>query len=228
MCSCISSMASRILSFKVLIVSGLLRRQLFDCTPQIIVQRCQIAAPWWPNDFISAAENAIFKNRAQHIECSFGYVGRSAVLLKPNVVNIILFNFCEQKFVQLGPKTIAIACNGLFLLIFEEKWPNYASEPKSAPNSDSGCVGFSMYACGFSVTILLVYIPAKIKTSFIWKDDVFCQNRHVSRSVRIFPSVVQAYTQPYSFGGGIKLIICQIRHELSVTIYEISTSWKKR
>ena len=35
-------------------------------------------------------------------------------------------------------------------------------------------------------------------------------------------------TQPYSFGGRIKLIICQIRHELSVTIHEISTSWKKK
>ena len=34
-------------------------------------------------------------------------------------------------------------------------------------------------------------------------------------------SVVQAYTQPYSLGGRIKLIICQIRHELSVTIHEI-------
>ena len=37
----------------------------------------------------------------------------------------------------------------------------------------------------------------------------------------------EAYTQPYSFGGRIKLIICQIRHELSVTIHDISTSWKK-
>ena len=36
----------------------------------------------------------------------------------------------------------------------------------------------------------------------------------------IFPNVVQAYTQPYSFSVRIKLIICQIRHELSVTIYE--------
>ena len=26
----------------------------------------------------------------------------------------------------------------------------------------------------------------------------------------------------------MKLIICQIRHELSVTIHEISTSWKKK
>ena len=36
----------------------------------------------------------------------------------------------------------------------------------------------------------------------------------------LLPSVVQAYTQPYSFGGRIKLIICQIKHELSVIIHE--------
>ena len=38
---------------------------------------------------------------------------------KPSVANILLFNFCEQKFVQRGPITIAIDCNGLSLLIFE-------------------------------------------------------------------------------------------------------------
>ena len=90
---------------------------IFDGSPQIIVQRCQILAPKWPNDISSAADNAIFKNRAKNI-----------------------FNFCEQKFVQHGPITIAIDCNDLSLLIFEEKWPNYASGPKSAANSDSFCV----------------------------------------------------------------------------------------
>ena len=54
------------------------------------------------------------------------------------------------------------------------------------------------------------------------------QHYHDFRSnVAIFPKVVQAYTQPYSFGGRIKLIPCQIRHELSVTTHEISSSWKK-
>ena len=43
-------------------------------------------------------------------------------------------------------------------------------------------------------------------------------------NLEVFPSVVQAYTQPYSFGRRIKLIICQIRHEPSVTIHKISTS----
>ena len=72
---------------------------IFDGIPQIIVQRCPIAAPSWLNDISSVSDNAIFKNKAQNIECSFGCVGLNAVLLKANVANILLFNFCEQKFV---------------------------------------------------------------------------------------------------------------------------------
>ena len=82
------------------------------------------AAPRWPNDISSAVDNAIFKNRPQNIECSFGWVARCAVLLKPNVANILLFNFdliCEQKFIKHGPITIAFDFNGLSLLIFEKK-----------------------------------------------------------------------------------------------------------
>ena len=103
---------------------------IFDGTPQIIVQRCEIKDPRWLNDISLEADNAIFKNSSQNIECSFGCVARSAFLLKPNFANILLFSFCEQKFLQHGPKTVAIDCNGLSLLIFEEKWPNYASGPK--------------------------------------------------------------------------------------------------
>ena len=83
---------------------------IFDGTRQIIVQWCQIAAPRWPNDISFAADNAISKNRAPNIECSFDCVARSAILLKPNVANILLFNFWEQKFVQYGPITIASPC----------------------------------------------------------------------------------------------------------------------
>ena len=54
-----------------------------------------------------------------------------------NVAIILLFNFCEQKFVQHGPITIAIDCSGCSLLFFEEKFPNYVSAPKFAPNRDS-------------------------------------------------------------------------------------------
>ena len=53
------------------------------------------------------------------------------------------------------------------------------------------------------------------------KIGISCQSIAVP-----LPSVVEAYTQRY-FGGRIKLIICQIRHELSITIHEITTSLKK-
>ena len=80
--------------------------------------------------------------------------------------------FCEQKFVQYGPITIAIDLNGLSLLNFEEKWPNYASGPKPTPNSDSFWVRrlFNVCVrvfCAPNATILLAYMPAKIKMSFI-------------------------------------------------------------
>ena len=119
-----------------------------------------------------------FKNRAQNIECNFGCMARRAVLLKPNVAKILFLNFCEQKFIQHGPITITIDCNGLSLLIFEEKWLNYASGLKSTPNSDSFWVRrlFNVCVrifCAPNATIFLVYIPAKIKMSFIWKDVFF-------------------------------------------------------
>ena len=81
--------------------------------------------------------------------------------------------------------------------------------------------------CAPNATILLVYIPAKIKMSFIRKDDFFFAKIGIFwKSIAgPFPSVGQAYAQPYSFGGRIKLIVCQIRHEL--TIHEISFSWRK-
>ena len=102
----------------------------------------------------SAADNAIFTNRAQNNECSFGCVA-------------LLFNFCEQKFFQHGPVTIAIDCNGLSLLILclwikihTKQWLVF---------------GASAFQCmhASNATILLVYITAKIKMSFIWKDDFF-------------------------------------------------------
>ena len=61
-----------------------------------------------------------------------------------------------------------------------------------------GCVGFSMYACGFApnAAILLVYITAKIKMSFICKYDFFFAKIGICcKSIyRNISSVVQAYT----------------------------------
>ena len=157
-------------------------------------------------------------------------MARSTVLLKPNVVNILYLNFCEQKFVQHGSKTIAMTVTASHCLFSKKNDPNYATGPKSAPNSDSFWMRrlFNVCVRVFSVpnvTILFVYIAAKIKMSFIWKHDflakicIFCKS--------IADPLSEAYTQPYPFGAMIKLIISQIRHELSATIHEITTSWKK-
>ena len=112
----------------------------------------------------SEADNTIFKNMAQNIEYCYGCVARSAVLMKPNVANIPLFNFCKQKFLENGPITIAIDCSGHSLLICEEKWSNYAPGPKSAPNSDSFWVRRVINICvrvfcAPIVIILFVNIP---------------------------------------------------------------------
>ena len=84
----------------------------------------------------------MFKNRTQNIECSFGCVARSAFLLKPNVANILFFKFCEQKFVKHSPITKK----------------NYPIMPLDRNPHKTvtrfGCVGFSLYACKFSVLLM--------------------------------------------------------------------------
>ena len=72
------------------------------------------------------------------------------VLLKPNVA------------VQHGPIKIVIDCNGHSLLIFEEKCPNYASGPKSAPNS----AGFPCPKCA---NIRMQFSHTFCKTTMILK-----------------------------------------------------------
>ena len=84
-----------------------------------------------------SADCSIFKNGAQKIDFHSGCVANGHVLLKPNVVHVILFNFWKEKFVEDGSVMLAIDRNGGSLLIFEEKWPNNATVPKSAPNSHS-------------------------------------------------------------------------------------------
>ena len=70
-----------------------------------------------------------------------------------------------------------------------------------------GGLGFSMYVCGFSVPQMRQLGP-RLKGN--WSEEM-----------------IFFRWSTYSFGGRIKLIICHIRHELSFSIHEISTSWKK-
>ena len=63
------------------------------------------------------------------------------------------------------------------------------------------------------------FSSSKIRTQF---SHTFC---NITMIFKVMSQYFPAYT--YSFGGRIKLIICQIRHEASVTIHEISRSWEK-
>ena len=89
----------------------------------------------------------------------------------------------ENNFINMAASAgLAIAYTiGPIFKHFEEKLHNYASGPKSAPNSDSFWVHrlFKVCVrvfCAPNETILLVYIPAKIKMSFICKDDFFLKS----------------------------------------------------
>ena len=188
LCSCISPMASWILSSKA-----------------------SIAAPRWPNDISYAVDNAIFKNRAQKIECSFGCVARSAVLLKPHVANILLFNFCEHKFVQHGPIRSPLTEQPLFayfrrkmaqlwfwIKIRTKQWLVLGASAFQCRRAGFLCPKFDNFVCLHA---------RQDQISFIWKDDFFFLPKSMSGPL---PSVVQVYTQPYSFGR-IKLIFFQIR-----------------
>ena len=100
--------------------------------------------------------------------------------MKPNIANILLFNFCEPKFLQHGPITIAIDCNFHSLLIFEEKWPNYTSGPKhqtlDPPNSDSYWVHRLFNVCVPSLNAPLTKWASSEKTIFFAKIGSFCKS----------------------------------------------------
>ena len=97
----------------------------------------------------------------------------------------------EINFIQ-----IAASAGHVVAYTIEEKWRNYASGPKSTPNSDSFWVRrfFNVSVRVFCVPneiILPVYIPANIKMSFIWKGDFFLTKSasSVSRSQTHFSAL---------------------------------------
>ena len=78
-----------------------------------------------------------FRKGYKKIDCYVSCVTSGLVMLEHNVIHVILFNFLKQKFVKYGTVMLVIDRSDISLLIFEEKWPNDATVPKSAPNSHS-------------------------------------------------------------------------------------------
>ena len=84
--------------------------------------------------------------------------------------------------------------------------------------------------CAPNATLLLVYIPAKIKMSCIWKDDIFLPKSasSVSRSLaHLAQHCSSVYTTILVLRKDKTNYLSNQTHELSVTIHKISTSWKK-
>ena len=143
----------------------------------------------------------------------------------------IFVNFV--KFVQHRPITIAIACNGLILAYFQRKMAQICLWTKirtkqwlvlGAPAFQCMLAGFLCPKCDNFVCLHSRQDqnePHLKRRFFFAKIGIFCKS-----TAGPLPSVIQEYTQPYSVGGRIKLIVCQIRHELSVAIHEISTYWE--
>ena len=82
-----------------------------------------------------------------------------------------------------------------------------------------GCQFLSLFSQDNEHTELTV--PLFFQNPYAILAHILQHYHDFQSNVAIFNSVVQAYTQPYSLSGRIKLIICQIRHELSVTIHEV-------
>ena len=79
------------------------------------------------------------------------------------------------------------------------------------------CLVFIYFRYDQKITVIFKFRELRIlcwRTCLLYTLTIALQHYHDFQSnVAIFPSVVQAYTQPYSFGGRIKLIICQIRYD---------------
>ena len=80
---------------------------ILNGSPQKIIQRGQSTALRRPIDIKISSDYSIFVNGVQNIDCYVGCVASGPVLLKPNVVHVILFNFWKQKFVEYGTVTLA-------------------------------------------------------------------------------------------------------------------------
>ena len=100
---------------------------ILNGSPQKIDQQDQIIAPRRPIDIRISADYSIYENGVQNIDCYVGCVTSGPVLLKPNVVHVIFFDLCKQKFVEHG------------------------TVPNPHPTvTRCGCIGFSMMSFGFS------------------------------------------------------------------------------
>lgn len=97
---------------------------VFNSSPQIIGQRCQIAS----------SKRLIFEFRAENIDCGVCCVARSVILLKSNVFQVNIFDLAPQPIQYHCAIALVIHRNASSFFIFTRySW-----------------IGFSTVTCGFS------------------------------------------------------------------------------
>ena len=106
--------------------------------------------------------------------CLFTYPTRLKWASSENMI----FFFAKIGIFYNRPITMAIDCNGLSLHIFEEKSANYASGPKSAPNSNSFWLR-QLFNAQMRQLCLFTYTPKSKWFSSEKMISFFCQNRHL-------------------------------------------------
>ena len=87
-----------------------------------------------------------------------------------------------------------------------------------------GCVGISMYACGFSVPQMRQYgcLHSRQDQNYLHLKIWFFFTKIFKVMSQYFPTLFKhIHNHIHS------TVICQNRHELSVTIHEVSTTWKR-
>ena len=133
--------------------------------------------------------------------------------LASRITYVVCVNFiCEWRDLQFnGDRLFEKLFHGRF--IYSKIFYRKSAERKSPKKY------FSYFIFDDWPGILTQAFASKKPTHHILEHGDLQHYHDFQSNVAIFPSVVQEFTQPYSFGGRIKRIICHIRHELSVTIH---------
>ena len=144
----------------------------------------------------------------------YGVIPRSLCKIRLNYISE-MFNYWERRWIDVDGDSRTLSATAAVFSIVRTVF------------------GFHRWGCQF-LSLFAQDNEHTEQTVFLFFQNPYAIFAHILQyyhgfqsNFAIFPSLVQAYTQLYSFGGRIKLIICQTEYELSVTIHEISTSWKK-
>ncbi|GFV07547.1 hypothetical protein TNCV_1701831, partial [Trichonephila clavipes] len=118
-------------------------------------------------------------NRLWHELC----VTCCAVLLEPQLLDIMIVQFRNEKVSNHGSIPITIDCNVVAFIVFEEGFPPAHKAHQTV--SFSGCNGVSTYTCGLAssnAAVLFVDVAIQPEVRFIAKQNSAYENREQRQS----------------------------------------------